>query len=181
VYDLGMDDYFIVLTLITGVPGTVINDRGVMANGMGKDIWTLEYRQITNFIRWFYALEILYFASISLLKVSLLFFYYHIFPGTRIRRVIVATSIFNALFGIAFVAAAIFQCQPVSFYWNRWDGESNGAGTCININALAWANAAISIALDIWMLAIPLSQLTHLKLAWKKKVGVVMMFGVGTL
>jgi len=31
------------------------------------------------------------------------------------------------------------------------------------------------------MLAIPLSQLVHLKLAWKKKVGVAMMFCVGTL
>jgi hypothetical protein len=31
------------------------------------------------------------------------------------------------------------------------------------------------------MLAIPISQLFHLKLAWKKKIGVAMMFFVGTL
>lgn len=181
VYDLGMDDYFIILTLITGIPGTIINDVGTMANGLGKDIWTLEYQQITDFIRWFYALEIIYFASIALLKVSLLCFYHHIFPGIKIRKVIMGTQVINALFGVAFVLAAIFQCQPIEFYWTKWDGEHDQYGKCININALAWANAAISIALDIWMLAIPLSQLAHLKLAWKKKVGVALMFCVGTL
>jgi hypothetical protein len=179
VYSLNMDDYFILVTLITGIPGTVINDRGALANGLGRDIWTLSFRQITDFIRWFYALEVLYFANIALTKASLLFFYYYIFPGPKIRRVIWATGVFNVLWGIAFVVAAIFQCRPVRFYWDRWDGEH--LGTCININALGWANAAISIALDVWMLAIPLWQVMHLRLAWKKKVGVALMFCVGTL
>lgn len=40
--------------------------------------------------------------------------------------------------------------------------------------------AAVSIGLDLWMLAIPLSQLPGLKLHWKKKVSVGLMFFVGT-
>lgn len=40
--------------------------------------------------------------------------------------------------------------------------------------------AAVSVALDVWMLAIPLSQLPGLKLHWKKKVSVGLMFFVGT-
>lgn len=42
------------------------------------------------------------------------------------------------------------------------------------------ARAAVSVALDVWMLAIPLSQLPGLKLHWKKKVSVGLMFFVGT-
>ena len=42
------------------------------------------------------------------------------------------------------------------------------------------ARAAVSIALDVWMLAIPLAQLPGLKLHWKKKVSVGLMFFVGT-
>lgn len=179
VYELGLDDYFILITLIAGVPSTVISDRGTAANGLGKDIWTLHPYQVTNFVKYFYVMEVLYFAQVPLLKLSLLFFYHRIFPGIPARRIILVTIIFNVLFGFAFVVAAIFQCRPISFYWTRWDGEHTGQ--CININALGWANAAISIALDIWMLAIPLSQLVHLKLAWKKKVGVALMFCVGTL
>jgi hypothetical protein len=178
-YELGLDDYFILLTLVIGVPQTVLTDRGTTANGLGKDIWTLKPTQVTNFIRAFYVMEVLYFAIVSVLKLSLLFFYHRIFPGTNVRRIIWATIAFDVMFGATFVIVAIFQCQPVSHYWTYWDGEHSGK--CININALGWSNAAISIALDLWMLAIPLSQLVHLKLAWKKKIGVALMFCVGTL
>lgn len=78
-----------------------------------------------------------------------------------------------------FVPIAIFQCRPISYYWNRWNGDT--PGTCININALGWSNAAISKSIVLWILATPLSQLRHLELAWKKKISVELTFCVGTL
>lgn len=86
---------------------------------------------------------------------------------------------FDILFGIAFIVMVLVQCRPISYNWLSWKGE--GGGQCVNITAVAWANAAVSIAIDLFMLAIPLSQLSQLKLHWKKKVGVAMMFFVGTL
>lgn len=177
--ELGLDDCFVFITLLSGVPSSAINVLGMAANGLGRDVWMVKFDQITSFSRYFYVMEFLYFAQITLLKLSLLFFYLRVFPGRPVRRIIWATVAFNSLFGVVFIIVAIFQCRPISHYWNKWHGETSG--TCININALAWSNAAISIALDFWMLAIPLSQLTHLQLAWKKKVGVALMFCVGTL
>jgi hypothetical protein len=177
--DLGLDDWFILITLLSSVPSIIVIDVGLAGNGLGKDIWTLSFATITNFSRAFYAVSILYFAQVSLLKLSLLFFYHRIFPGKPVRIIIMATVIFDSLFGLAFVLTAILQCRPISYNWTKWDGEHTGH--CVNVNALTWSNAAISIVLDFWMLAIPLSQLVHLKLAWKKKVGVAMMFCVGTL
>ncbi|KAF2261908.1 hypothetical protein CC78DRAFT_570174 [Lojkania enalia] len=179
VAELGWDDIFILVTLICGVPSTIINSIGTVANGLGTDIWTVPFDNITKFIEFFYVLEVLYFAQVPLLKLSYLFFYQRIFPGKPVRRAILTTVVFDILYGVAFVITGIFQCRPISYYWTSWDGEHEGK--CVNINALGWANAAISIALDFWMLAIPLSQLVHLKLAWKKKVGVALMFCVGTL
>lgn len=177
--ELGWDDYMVLATVVSGVPSTIITDRGTTANGLGRDIWTVPFDQITNFVRWFYVMEVLYFLQLTLLKLSLLFFFLRIFPSTPARRILWMTVVFDILYGIAFVLAAIFQCKPISFYWTLWDGEHKGQ--CIDINALGWANAAISIFLDFWMLGIPLSQVIHLKLAWKKKVGVTLMFCVGTL
>jgi hypothetical protein len=77
------------------------------------------------------------------------------------------------------VLVAIFQCNPINYFWLKWDGEHKGQ--CLNINPITWANAIISISLDIWMHAIPLWQLKRLKLGWKKKTGVAAMFFVGTL
>lgn len=58
---------------------------------------------------------------------------------------------------------------------------ANAFNNSLNINAIGWANASISIALDVWMLGIPLLQIRRLKLHWKKKISVAMMFFVGTL
>jgi hypothetical protein len=141
--ELGWDDYFIVITLLFGIPNTIIIDRGAFRSGLGVDTWTLPFDTITNFVRFFYVMEILYFLDLALLKLSLLFFYQRIFPAREVRRVIWATIAFNCAFGVTFVIVAIFQCQPISYYWTSWDGEHQGK--CISINGLGWANAAISI------------------------------------
>jgi hypothetical protein len=177
--DLGLDDYFITITLLAGIPSSVMAVHGLTSNGFGKDIWTVPFKQITDFIHVFYALEIFYFCQVALLKLSLLFFYLRIFPGHKIRSLIYGTIIFDTVFGLAFVFAAIFQCKPIDYYWKGWDGEHRGK--CLNVNALGWANAGISIFLDVWMLGLPMSQLIHLHLHWKKKAGVALMFMVGTL
>ncbi|KAL3961040.1 hypothetical protein ACCO45_006157 [Purpureocillium lilacinum] len=161
--DFGLDDWFTLITIVTGVPSTVINAHGVAPNGIGRDAWTLTLQNITNFGRFFYIMEIIYFAEVSLLKLAMLFFYIRIFPGVGVRRLLWGTIAFVSVFGIIFVF---------------WDGIHQGH--CLDINAIAWSNAAISIALDIWMLAIPLWQLRNLNLDWRKKVGVALMFGVGT-
>lgn len=176
---LAMDDWLILAVTVFGIPNTYIGVKGTTANGLGRDVWTLPFDQITTFGKYFYVMTALYFALISLLKMSMLWFYLRIFPATGTRNVLWATIAFNAAFGVAFVFVAIFQCAPIRFFWEKWDGEHEG--TCIDSNAMGWAHAAISITVDIWMLAIPLSQLPGLKLHWKKKIGVAMMFCVGTL
>ncbi|KAI0009042.1 hypothetical protein F4779DRAFT_584288 [Xylariaceae sp. FL0662B] len=175
---LGLDDLFVFLTLVNITPAAIINAVLLTANGIGKDIWTLTPDQITSFGIGFYIITILYFSEVYVLKLALLFFYLRIFPGHTIRRLLWGTVAFDVLFGISFIFTAIFQCQPINYNWNSWKGE--GGGRCANTRAIASSNAAISIVLDLWMLALPLSQLKKLKLHWKKKVGVALMFCVGT-
>lgn len=176
---LRLDDYLTIVTLLTLYPGTIINELGTMANGHGRDVWTLEFDQVTAFLKWFFVVEMLYFTNVTFLKLALLAFYHYIFPGPKVRKVIWATAVVTICYGISFIVTGIFQCRPIKFYWESWDQEHDGR--CIDIHALGWAHAVINIVLDIWMLAIPLQQVTQLQLPWKKKIGVALMFGVGTL
>lgn len=176
---LGLDDWFILITGICAAPSQTINVYGTVANGLGRDIWTIPFDQITKFGMYFHVMAVLYFAQIPLLKLSLLFFYLRIFPTKMVRKLLWGTVIFNAVFAAVFIIVAIFQCQPISYFWQKWDGEHKGQ--CANINIITSCNAAISIVVDFWMLAVPLAQLKGLNLDWKKKVGVGMMFCVGTL
>lgn len=172
------DDWIALLTFFTGIPGTVINVVGVAANGMGRDVWTISLSALQSFLQYFYAMELIYFTHIGLLKMTLLFFYLRIFPIRKIRHLLIGTIVFNALYTVAFLVAGLLQCRPMDFYWKQYAGAREGQ--CLNINAMVWSQAAIGILLDLWMLALPLSQLRQLNLHWKKKVGVALMFFVGT-
>lgn len=176
---LGTDDYMVLLAALVQAPMAAIGVEGGVASGLGRDIWTLEFWQVTDFSFYLYIFTVLYFLNIAVVKLSFLFFYLQVFPKRSVRRYLWATVAFTVCFGITFVFAGIFQCQPVSHYWNRWNSESGGS--CVDVSALAWANSGVSIALDLWMIAIPLSQVRNLNLDWKKKTEVAFMFCVGLL
>jgi hypothetical protein len=176
--EIGYDDWTVLFALFAGVPSVVFIDRKVVPNGLGRDIWTVDPDSITEFAKYVFGLEVLYFCHVALFKLMLLFFFLRIFPKPIIRRLLWATIIFNCLNGTIFVIVSIFQCRPISYNWLKWDGEHHGY--CININALAWSNAIISIITDIWMLGVPLYEVFHLQLSWRKKLGVAVMFCVGT-
>lgn len=178
--ELGQDDWVMMLAMIIGIVCTVINVDGLTKHGLGKDVWTLQPDTLVEFGKFFYSMEVLYLAEMSLIKLSLSLFYLHIFPGSAIRRMIWATVIANIACAIIFVIAGIVQCMPIEYFWLRYV-DSNSKGHCININTFGWTHAAISIAIDIWMIAIPFSQLGKLNLHWKKKIGVIVMFLTGFL
>jgi hypothetical protein len=177
--ELGWDDYSLMSALLAGLPSVIVIDRCIVPNGLGQDVWTVPFDHITNFIRSLYGLAILYLLQIMLIKLTLLFFFLRIFPRPVIRQLLWATVAFNCFWGLTFMTTSIFSCQPISFYWTSWD--QSGSGKCVNINALTWANAAISIALDVWMLALPLYEVFRLQLTMRKKLSVTLMFVVGTL
>ncbi|KAK3903065.1 hypothetical protein C8A05DRAFT_43640 [Staphylotrichum tortipilum] len=178
VHNLAPDDYMFLALALIAAPSVAFIHHGTAPNGGGRDIWTLTPQQITNFLFYFYLQTISYFINVTLIKLCLLLFYLRIFPSEIVRRLLWGTLVFTVLYGITFFFLATFQCSPVRHFWLHWDGEHQGI--CLNLSAIGWANAAFSIALDFWMLAIPLSQLRTLTLHWKKKVGVGVMFFVGT-
>ncbi|KAF4995946.1 hypothetical protein FGRMN_4801 [Fusarium graminum] len=174
---LGIDDLFILITILAAIPCIVIPPYGLAQNGLGTDIWTLTPMQITKLGYYFYVLGILYFLVQVPLKLSFLFFYLQIFPSKKLRRTLWVTVGLTATFGFAFIVVTIFQCRPISYFWTKWDREHSG--TCLSIDGIALSSSIINIALNLWILAIPLSQLRKMSLNWRKKVAVGVMFSVG--
>lgn len=155
--------------------GSILEER----YGLGRDIWTLEPWQISEFLKIFFVFEVLYTLTLGLIKTSILFLYLRLFPDPKFRRIVWATQAFNLLMVGSFILSDFLQCRPISFFWESWDGEH--AGRCFNINAFAWAHSALNIALDFWMLYLPATQVWSLQMKTRKKVGVILMFGIGIL
>lgn len=83
-------------------------------NGLGRDIFRLEFYQITNVLEFFFLGELFYFIGLTLIKMSILAFFYRIFPTRSLQRVIIIVMGVCAAYGITFFLATLFQCQPIS-------------------------------------------------------------------
>lgn len=176
---IGIDDWIVFAALILLVPLIVLKVRGLAYHGLGRDVWTLERETLTHFMISFYIDELFYITIIALIKTAISFFYLSIFRFTCIRLILWAIIVFNAAFGIGSLLAIAFQCSPVSYYWTFI--AEPGTGKCFNSQAAAWAHGAISIAINLCLIALALGQVIGLELHWKKKIGVIFMFSVGGL
>lgn len=178
----GPDDWTMLAAGLIGIPCIIFNISGLSDHGLGKDVWTLPPGALASFAQWFLAMEILYVVIISIVKSSLSLFYLDLFPGTTFRRVIWATIIFHVTSGLSFVVGSLLQCVPLSLAWEQFgDGTNRPPGHCINVNALAWVNAAMNIAVDIWLIGIPLYQLYKLDTQWRRRLSAAVMFMTGAI
>ncbi|KAH7304291.1 hypothetical protein B0I35DRAFT_454796 [Stachybotrys elegans] len=175
---LGLDDWFLLATWGFSIASAVITVQGAIANGLGKDIWTLTTEQTNSMLRYFYHMLWMYFVEVTLIKLCFIGFYLRIFPVPAAQRILWGTFVFTALWGTAYAFASVFQCRPVSYFWTNWNGLHQGS--CATTVHISLSNSALNIALDIWILAIPLWQIKTLQLHWKKKIGVAFMFCIGT-
>ncbi len=120
--------------------------------------------------------EIAYVITIGLVKISILFFYLHVFPKRSFRIQCFIVMAFCSASCITFLLVTIFQCHPLSYSWDK-----TTKGTCVNYNSVSWANAGINIFQDILIVLLPISELNGLQLSKKKKIGLYAMFGLGSL
>lgn len=127
----------------------------------------------------FFAFEIVYSVTLASIKASILFLYLRIFGSITetFRQILWGTQIFNVAVCITFVIVNLNQCKPLSYFWYGWDGRH--PGYCIDLSAMALSHAALNIAIDVWMLVLPATQIYRLNLQKRQKAGIMSMFGVG--
>ncbi|CAI6337607.1 unnamed protein product [Periconia digitata] len=145
--------------------------------GLGRDMWKVDQDDITPTLLYFWFGQMAYVLLIGLIKISVLRFFLHIFPNRGFRWIVWICIVFTVAFSLAFAFLASFGCAPVSFAWTQWDGIHEGK--CMNVNMFAYIHAGVGIALDLFSLALPVTQIWNLQLSMRKKIGVLMMFGVG--
>jgi hypothetical protein len=151
----------------------------VKSHGLGTDIWAVHFDDITLNLKVMYALFVLYITSRDLVRLSILLFYQRIFGRDPLAKQLIRYT-FGLIIAccIAFDLAIIFGCTPISYFWTSWDGEHQGH--CINTNGIFWAGAFVVIAIDIWVMLIPLPFILKLKFSLRKKLlsGVMFTFGI---
>jgi hypothetical protein len=111
------------------------NQHLYLQNGLGRDIWTLEFHQITNILlvsfhiasrrlhtdgnKLFWVEEFVYPPITLGAKISILLLYLRLFPSTEgwVRTACWTTMIITAITLVPGYLTVIFQCDPISFAW----------------------------------------------------------------
>ncbi|KAG9231786.1 hypothetical protein BJ875DRAFT_105796 [Amylocarpus encephaloides] len=174
---MGADDWAMVAALSTYIieSGTSI---GITNNKFGQHLYYLTTREVMIALKYFYITEIFFLLSIMLIKVSILLFFIRIFPGGNHRKMIWGLMALLLITHMTSVCTAIFQCVPFRGNWENWMYKSPPV-KCINVYAAILASAGSSLALDILILVFPIPILWKLKLAWNKKIQLLLIFSVG--
>lgn len=93
---------------------------------------------------------------------------------------LVLVGLFNAFY----VFVAVFQCQPVPFYWWRYAEDAPITGTC-NGKKMATIPTYIAVLLgiagDLILALLPITLIKHAKLDKKTKISVICVLSLGSL
>lgn len=121
---------------------------------------------------------ILYAASVTFPKLSMLFLYLRIFTGKRERvTAYLMMGIITASF-LAVTLCAVLQCIPLGYHWNP---KGHPGGHCFDAGAF-WRYASFPNAItDLVMIVLPLPCIWTLQLTRKDKIGLVLTFLLGSM
>ena len=126
--------------------------------------------------------ELGYVSCTTVLKISIGFFFLRVCVK-RFQKIIiwVVVSIVTA-YSIYYFFIVIFQCRPVSFFWNRFDGHHEGK--CVSSSMVAgstYAHSALSVWADWTLALLPVSLVWGLDMNPRTKISVALILALGAL
>ncbi|KAM7200189.1 hypothetical protein V8F20_005407 [Naviculisporaceae sp. PSN 640] len=149
--------------------------------GAGRHSWEIEFSSLAPLQRAGWYGMLFYGASLSFTRISILLLYRRIFTYNWAKRAIEVSLVVVAVLGIWFIISVCTACVPLQAYW-RWDlmfgpnGEIKA--TCLPYQ-IWWMNAALHLASDLVIIALPMPILSTLKLPKRQKYALVGVFALG--
>lgn len=124
----------------------------------------------------FWVVQIIYKFTINLTKSSILLLYLRIFPNKPFRRAVYVLLVYVVGYATSSIVVTVLQCTPVARAWDR-----TLPGSCINLTAFWYANACTNVLGDFVILLLPMPVINSLHLPPRQKVGLMMIFALGSL
>lgn len=131
-----------------------------------------------------------YILALCFVKLSILFFYRAIASQRTFRRLINTTIIFIALYTLAAVLAAMFQCRNPADSWStvnyfaQFDGNPDTKEekfACYDTTKLWIFCGAANLLSDVVILLLPIPALLSLRVPMSKRIALIGIFSVGIM
>ncbi|KAG6027702.1 hypothetical protein E4U41_000860 [Claviceps citrina] len=173
----GLDDCIMILATTFFTAYCICSSRGVRY-GTGHHMNDLDMHDISLALKYWWLCYLLFSLTMIACKLSFAWFLHRITTQRLHTVIIYCASLFTVLAGLAFFLVTLFQCRPISFYWNK---EQRG-GTCLPMNivmALAYLYSVLSVLTDFTLAILPAFVIWNLQLQRRTKIAVIFLVCMG--
>lgn len=133
-----------------------------------------------SIVQYLFALGIVYSLAAMTIKLSIILLYVRVFStaNNTFRRCIYAASFLTVALSVTFIIVILAACQPMEFFWTKYDGVSEG--TCIDLGSFFVAFSIFNVSVDVFLLVLPIPLVLKLHMSARKKLIVcaLMMLGI---
>ncbi|KAI9846022.1 MAG: hypothetical protein M1838_001472 [Thelocarpon superellum] len=171
-----LEDFCALLAWLGAVAVAVIHIV-LSYHGFGRHLWDVTISEFFVYGRLGLSYLAIYFAEVSLAKVTLLLLFHRLATTAWQRKVFLGVMIFIILYTIAMFFALIFSCHPVAYFWDL----TISGGYCVNRTAILIFMAVMNVLTNFVILLLPVPLIWRLRLSRGGKAGVTVMFLVGLL
>lgn len=156
-----------------------------VSHGLGAHVENVSVDERPKALLWKWAGQVAYIVVSTMVKFVVGIFLLRLCVNDGWQRITIwVLLVFVGLYNAFYVFIAIFQCQPVPYYWWRYTTDSPVTGRC-NGHALAtvptYFAVMIGIAGDLILALLPITLLKKAKLDRKTKISVVCVLSLGSL
>jgi hypothetical protein len=194
----GADDYLLLISLVMHTTSTIISCfRNLTSQvffttycacslsgihyGTGRHLDDIPLENIPRALYFWWLCELFYTVTTVSIRLSIAVFLLRICIKPGQRWLIYGTMTMIICFSIFYFFLVLFQCSPVSFFWDQYEGKK---GFCIDPAAVpdaSIAHSVLSLTAD-WILGLlPVALLWHLKMDTRTKVSVAGLLSLGLL
>ncbi|TGO24703.1 hypothetical protein BPAE_0096g00080 [Botrytis paeoniae] len=177
----GADDAIAVCSLFLLCVGVVFTALGINS-GFGQHIDSMTMEHYLRGLKYWCFSEIIYPPTIAVIKISIALYLVRIaVKPIHIYIIYVSMTIF-LLYTTAFFAFLLLQCRPISFYWRRFEGATDGH--CLDpsmIAGMAYGHGAVNVLTDFTLGIIPAFIVADLQITTRTKAAVAMTLALGSI
>ncbi|KAK3994406.1 hypothetical protein QBC44DRAFT_286176 [Cladorrhinum sp. PSN332] len=175
----GTDDWLMVSSTLTFIAYVSFSNTGVKY-GTGQHREDLDPEDNRRALQcWFYC-YIFYGLTMILVKLSIGNFLLRVTVSRVHQWITYIASMVTCVSCVTFLAVAIFQCNPINYFWNKYTTDE--PGSCLNGNillALSYLYSVFSIISDFTFALLPAWVVTHLNMARNTKIALIALMGMG--
>ncbi|KAF2119214.1 hypothetical protein BDV96DRAFT_642252 [Lophiotrema nucula] len=161
---VSLDDFFAITATACGIP-----------YGLGRHIIVVESQHdLEMILKGEFVFTQINTWSVCFVKLTILTFYYRVFPIPTFQRVVIGTIIFVIAWSFGIWGVTTWGCSPIRKWW-----VTDAPGSCINLIPFGILANLLNVLTDFFIFLMPVPMLWKLKVSLARRLALCGIFSLG--